>query len=184
MPRLANPRHERFAQAVHKGYTQRRAYIDAGYSARKPARSVDASPVDRCASRLRKYVQVEERLSELRAMALKRHEITVDTLLTQLAADRDLAHRTEQSAAAVSATMAMGKLVGLIVERKETGAPGDFANLQSTQEVIAAVRKELGNAAADALAALAATDSSQAAEPALEEPAPPSATHDPPPGRQ
>jgi hypothetical protein len=45
------------------------------------------------------------------------------------------------------------KLVGLLVDRKESGAPGDFAALQTTDEVLAAVRQELGDEAAVALAA-------------------------------
>jgi len=104
-------------------------------------------------------------------MALKRHEVTIDTLLAQLAEDRALAHATSQSGAAVSATVAMGKLVGLWVERKESGQPGDFANLQSVQEVIAAVRRDLGDRAADALAALVGSS-------------PPEPTHEAPEGRQ
>jgi len=107
-------------------------------------------------------------------MALTRHQITVDTLLAQLAEDRALAQATGQSGAAVAATMAMGKLLGLVIDRKEAGAPGDFANLQSAQEVIEAVRRELGDRTADALAQLTAPE----AEP---EPVP---THEPPEGRQ
>lgn len=105
-------------------------------------------------------------------MAAKRHETTVDSLLVDLEADRQLAHKTEQSGAAVSATMAKARLLGLIVERSERGAPGDFANLQSVQEVIAAVRRDMGDAAADALAQLVGQGE------------PPAPTHEPPPGRQ
>jgi hypothetical protein len=53
---------------------------------------------------------------------------------------------------------------GLIVDRKESGAPGDFAALTTEAEVLDAVRKELGDRVADALVA------SLAAEPTPEEP--------------
>jgi hypothetical protein len=42
---------------------------------------------------------------------------------------------------------------GLIVDRKESGQPGDFAQLQSIDDVLAAVRQELGEGAAAALVA-------------------------------
>jgi hypothetical protein len=174
MPRLANARHEKFAQAVHRLGNSRKAYTAAGYTARKGLTPRHSGARDACATKLLKHPQVEQRLQELRAMALTRHQITVDTLLAQLAEDRALAQATGQSGAAVAATMAMGKLLGLVVERTERGAPGDFQNLQSAQEVIEAIRRELGDRAADALAQLTAPE----AEP---EPVP---THDPPEGRQ
>jgi hypothetical protein len=52
---------------------------------------------------------------------------------------------------ALSATVAKAKLHGLIVDRKESGAPGEFASLTTESEVMDAVRRELGDAAADAL---------------------------------
>lgn len=85
---------------------------------------------------------------------MKRHEITVDSLLADLETDRALAHSQGQGSAAVQATMAKARLLGLIVDRKESGAPGDFATLQTSAEVIEAVRREHGDAAADALARL------------------------------
>jgi hypothetical protein len=91
-------------------------------------------------------------------MTAKRHEITVDTLLEDLEADRQLAHRAEQSGGAVTATMSKARLLGLVVDRKESGAPGEFANMQSIQEVIAVVRRELGDQAADALGGLLQAD--------------------------
>lgn len=171
MPALKNERHERFAKGLHKYGNARRAYREAGYAAREGLTTRHSGPLDRCATRLSKHVQVQQRLQELRAMALRRHEITVDTLLAQLAEDRALAHASAQSGAAVAATMAMGKLVGLVIDRKESGQPGDFQNMQSVQEVIDAVRRELGDARADALAAL--VDRS-----------PPEPTHAPPAGKQ
>lgn len=158
MPALKNPRHERFAQGLHKLGNARQAYREAGYHAKQGATPRQSAPLDRCATRLSKHVQVKQRLSELTAMATKRHEITVDSLLEDLEADRSLAHAEGQSGAAVGATMAKARLLGLIVDRKESGAPGEFANLQSVQEVVALIRRELGDREADALAALLQSD--------------------------
>lgn len=84
-------------------------------------------------------------------MAATRHQITVDTLLDDLETDRRLAHASAQSGAAVAATMAKARLLGLIVERKESGQPGDFAAIQSVADVVLALRRELGQEAGDAL---------------------------------
>jgi hypothetical protein len=63
-----------------------------------------------------------------------------------------------------SATQLSAKLCGLLVDRKESGQPGDFAELQSADEVLALIRRELGDATATALAAaLAQQDGEPAA---------------------
>src|SRR5262249_50208359 len=151
MGRLANPRHERIAQAFHKLGCARHAYLAAGYKAAGPRAPGLASPRDTNASRLLKNAQVKTRLSEIAAMAANRHQITVDSLLADLESDRQLAHREGQSGGAVGATMAKARLLGLVIDRKESGQPGEFANLQSVQEVIAAVRRDLGDDMAAAL---------------------------------
>src|SRR6266850_4500029 len=76
-----------------------------------------------------------------------------DTLLDDLAADRALARDLGQPSAAIAATQLSAKLVGLLVERKESGQPGDFAGLQSASEVLALVKAELGDETAALLAA-------------------------------
>lgn len=82
-----------------------------------------------------------------------RNRITVDSLLADLEADRALARSLGQPSAAIAATQLAAKLVGLLVDRKESGAPGDFAGLQSADEVLAVVSKELGAETAALLAA-------------------------------
>ena len=62
-------------------------------------------------------------------MAAKRHEITQDTLLEELEQARQSALSNNQARAAVAASMGKAKLCGMIVERKETGKPGDFDNM-------------------------------------------------------
>lgn len=83
-----------------------------------------------------------------------RNRVTVDSLLDDLRADRDLARVLGQPSAAIAATQLTAKLVGLLVDRKESGAPGDFASLQTPEAVLDAVRKDLGDAAADVVARL------------------------------
>lgn len=82
-----------------------------------------------------------------------RADITLDKLLNDLAEDRALARTIEQPSAAIQATQLTAKLVGLLVDRKETGGPGDFALLSSRDELLAALRAEMGEGVAGMLEA-------------------------------
>jgi len=75
-------------------------------------------------------------------------KISLESLLNDLAEDRQLARSLGQASAAIQATQTAAKLVGLMVERKESGAPGDFASLGTVDEIVAKVRSELGEQAA------------------------------------
>ena len=104
----------------------------------------------------------------------QRTRITLETLLNDLAEDRALARETKQVSAAIAATQLSAKLVGLLIDRKETGGPGEFANAGSADEVLDLVRKELGDEMADALAGVLAKGAvADQVEPQLE------ATRDP-----
>jgi hypothetical protein len=84
-------------------------------------------------------------------------------LIEDLAADRALARDLGQPSAAIAATQLTAKLVGLLVDRKEQGQPGEFAGLQSAEEVLALIKRELGDETAAALtAALAQQDAAPA----------------------
>lgn len=95
-------------------------------------------------------------------------QVTVASLLEELAEARELAIKTEQPSAAIAATQTAAKLVGLWVDRKETGNPGDFAALDSVAAIVEKARADHGDAFAAAVAAgLAALDpkSEEQAEP-------------------
>lgn len=145
MPALTNPRHERFARYWMRKGVAAQAYLAAGYT------PTTRGCLDVNASRLLRHTQVKRRIAELRKQMAARNRITVDGLIDELMADRDLARRLEQPATAITATMSAARLVGLLVDRRETGDPGAFA-AQSEADVMATVRAELGEAAAAALA--------------------------------
>jgi len=146
MGTLANPRHEKFARLVWaasaKDYRRALAYLAAGYRAKldlsDPSRSW---PADQAASRLAKSVKVKARIQEIAAMAAKRHEISEDSLLEELEQARLAALENQQASAAVAATMGKAKLCGMLVERKETGKPGDFDNM-SIEELRAFLKED------------------------------------------
>jgi hypothetical protein len=94
----------------------------------------------------------------------------LESISAQLDEDRAFAKSVDQAGPALNATIAKAKLHGLIVDRKESGAPGEFAALGTEAEVMDAIRRELGDAAANALvASLAdAPEPEQPAEPEVE----------------
>ena len=145
---LKNPRHELFARKYVELGIGRWAYHLAGYSAAMPDNPRQCSPADACASRLLKHVKVNHRIEGLRQAMAKRADVTEESILDELEQARTLALQCEQTASAVSATVAKAKLVGLMIDRKEQGKPGDFDSWTEA-ELRAYV---LGNAAATGIA--------------------------------
>ena len=164
MPALANPRHERFVRYYMKTNNASAAYLKAGY------RPKDRASLDPAASKLTRHHKVQSRIREIRRQMTQRTRITLETLLNDLAEDRKLARETKQVSAAIAATQLSAKLVGLLIDRKESGAPGDFSDLSSADEILAKVRTDLGDEFADALSAVLSKrdDTPQDVAPAIE----------------
>jgi len=145
MPALANPRHERFARYFLKTGVAATAYRKAGYNV------TTRHALDVSASRLLRHVDVQRRIREIKRQMNTRTRITIESLLHDLAEDRALARETKQVSAAIAATQLSAKLVGLLIDRKESGQPGDFSDLTSADEILARVRADLGDEMADAI---------------------------------
>ena len=122
MPALPNTRQEMFARNVAKGMPNTRAYEEAGYNPHH------ANP-----TRLRNNERVAGRIYEL----LRKSE-------TDLVVDRntmtnvysDLLHASREAGnynAAKGAADSLAKLHGLMIDRKETGRPGDFGSMADDQ---------------------------------------------------
>lgn len=158
MPACPNLRHERFARAWIKTGVAARAYLKAGYE------PTTRHALDVAASRLMTHVEVKRRIRELKKQMATRNRITVDSLVEELDEARVSAMALDQPSAAITASMSKARLVGLIVDRKEQGAPGDFQKLETEEQVLAAVTQQLGPEAAAALAA-ALSAAAPAAEP-------------------
>ena len=71
--------------------------------------------------------------------------VTAETIRDELDAISGLAKGAGQYAAAHAAVVSKAKLFGLMIERKEAGAPGDFAGMQTADDVRKAVEEELGS---------------------------------------
>ena len=108
------PKQEAFARAYVETGNASEAYRQS-YNAEKM--KPEAVKVE--ASRLLDNPNVALTVDGLKAQLQKRHEITVDTITEMLKEDRELARTNAQSGAAVSASMGLAKLHGLIIEKRE-----------------------------------------------------------------
>jgi len=75
---------------------------------------------------------------------MKRSDITMDKILTDYQLALDMAKGQSNSANIVAAATAQAKLVGLLRERVETGAVGDFPDTQTIEGILETVAKEAG----------------------------------------
>lgn len=160
MPTLANARQERFCQLVKRGIPPWRAYAMAGYNHHESA------PYRLCGN-----ARVKARINELTRHIAVKTRVTVESLTQHFDRAIELAEATQNPAALTNAAVAKGKLHGLMVDRKESGAPGDFATLADNEAIIAKVRQDLGEAMGDAFAAFVAQLGAREAEAAPELPA-------------
>jgi hypothetical protein len=121
---LANPRHERFVQALFEGETADAAYAKAGYK-----------PNDGNCIRLKGNERVKARLAELQAQTAEASKITVESICRELDEANAVAKAKGQAAAMVSAATLRAKLAGLMVERVEVGNPGSFDDCHSVSAI-------------------------------------------------
>lgn len=118
MPPLENARHERFAQELAKGKTADEAYQLAGYKENRHN-----------ASRLRTNETIARRIEELQERVATRTVVTVASITEDLLRIAMKAEAMDTPAAlnvARNAKMDAAKLNGLVIDRKEVGAPGEF----------------------------------------------------------
>lgn len=102
------PKQEKFCQL----------YVETGNASEAYRGSYDASKmkpdsVNRKAKELLDNVKIAARLKQIRERHIKRHEVTVDSLVGELEEARLLALKLAQPSAAVSASMGKAKIYGL-----------------------------------------------------------------------
>ncbi len=132
MPKLGKltPKQEAFALA----------YIETGNASEAYRRAYDAAGmkpevVAVKASELLKNGKVTVRVQSLQAKHAERHDITVGSLTEMLKADRALARSLDQPSAAISATMGLAKLHGLIVDKAKLDADLRVSHEQALREI-------------------------------------------------
>jgi phage terminase small subunit len=125
MPALPNARQERFAQELAKGKTAGDAYAAAGYK-----------PNPRNADRFKKNQEIMSRVAEIMERGAVRAEISRANVLSRLDAAAKRAGEMKGPAAVQAergALMDIAKLEGWIIDKSETGAPGEFARMTDAQ---------------------------------------------------
>ena len=137
---------------MKRGITQKQrayclAFMETGNSSEAYRRSYETSgmttaSVNRCAKDVYDNVNVSAMIEQLRKKAMKRNEITVDTLLDELEEARKAALEadTAQSSAAVSATMGKARLLGL--DKKIVDHMSSDGSLMPTKIVLMAGKEE------------------------------------------
>lgn len=134
-----------------------RAYIETGNACEAYRRAYDAgnmkdTAIKTEALRLLKHPTITLALDKSRAKHQNRHEITIDKLTSMAVAAYDLAMKddVQAPAAAVSALLAIGKLHGLVVDKKEVTRKRDASDLTIDELYAIASMGRSGDSAANA----------------------------------
>src|SRR5262245_13364772 len=139
MPALDNPRWERFAQAIVEGlangdrkpYSQGRAYIAAGYTAKDQGKR--GGSAECAASRLLNRVKpILERVRELQAIAARNAAETAEKMARELNEIQYEARADKAHAAAVAAVMGKAKILNLDTPQP---SPTDFKSAKSMHDI-------------------------------------------------
>ena len=152
MPVLRYPRHERLVREFLKnGGNAADAYRKTwkAYPG-KPLIAKKSPAVIAC--RILQYPHVKARLEELQTQMAKKADITMEKILSDYQHALNLGKAQGKAGDIVAAATAQAKLVGLLRDRVEAGAPGDFDNLDSVGEILTRVEEEAGTQVAAALA--------------------------------
>lgn len=108
------------------------AYLETGNASEAYRRSYSAErmktdTINRKAKDLLNNGKIAARLSELRAPAVAKAQMTVEQHLADLQRLRDLAEASEKYGPAVTAEMARGKVSGFYVEKVDVNVTGNLA---------------------------------------------------------
>jgi hypothetical protein len=140
MPALDNPRWERFAQAIVEGlangdrkpYSQGRAYIAAGYTAKDQGKR--GGSAECAASRLLNRVKpIVERVRELQAIAARNAAETAEKMARELNEIQYEARADKAHAAAVSAVLGKARILNITPD--QSAKPIDFKQAKSMQDI-------------------------------------------------
>jgi hypothetical protein len=139
MPALANQKHELFCrnliEGAKRGWSATEAYIRAGYSDKGVGSRVGAS-------RLLTKDYIKRRLAELNAPAVRKTQITLESLLTTLEANIIAASEKGQHGAVNGSVALIAQLRGMLINKTEIGGPGEFDGCDTVDKIIAKVIAE------------------------------------------
>jgi hypothetical protein len=150
MPALPNPRHERYAQLIVEGlnhgdpkpYSQSRAYIAAGYTAKDLGKRGGSAQA--ASSRL--LFRVIQRVRELQQIAASNAAETAAKMVRELNEIQYEARADKAHAAAVSAVLGKAKVLG--IEGREP-LPNDFKSANSMHDIGERLLRSVGLSSPD-----------------------------------
>jgi phage terminase small subunit len=104
------------------------AYIETGNASEAYRRAYNAGKmkpesINVNASKLLADAKVALRVAELKSELFERHKVTTDTIAVMLREDREFARECETPGAAVTATMGLAKLYGLLTDKTQLSGP-------------------------------------------------------------
>lgn len=157
MPVLPNPKHERFCQELAKGTSAEKAYKAAGY---KPNRGNAAvlKQKQSISGRVTEILAEREKIhGQATAKAVERAGLTKEWIIAKLVENAERALQAQQArdpegnpvgdfkyegSVANRALELLGKELGMFIERREVGDPGDF-DLLDDDQLSAEMKKEM-----------------------------------------
>src|SRR5262249_44596311 len=166
MPPLQNPRHERYAQLIVEGlangepkpYTQSRAYIAAGYTAKDVGRRGGSAQA--ASSRL--LFRVIHRVRELQQIAARNAAETAEKMARELNEIQYEARADKAHGAAVAAVLGKAKVLNIPVEQHEIMHRIEFNSAQSMQHIGRKLLQSVGFASPDDVSIAAAIEANDA----------------------
>jgi hypothetical protein len=162
MPALDNPRWERFAQAIVEGlansdrkpYSQGRAYIAAGYTAKDQGKR--GGSAECAASRLLNRVKpILERVRELQAIAARNAAETAEKMVRELNEIQYEARADKAHAAAVAAVLGKAKILNVDTQEQ---TPTDFKSARNMTDIGERLLRSVGLSSPSSLDIVAAIE--------------------------
>jgi phage terminase small subunit len=144
MGMLLNTRHEAFAHGIARGETIEAAYREAGYS----PNSGNASRLNGKDSIVARVAELKALVQNMRSLSLHNNVLSKEWVIEQLIGvviDAKTQDKLD-SAGANKALHLLGLQLGMFVERKETGKPGEFdgMTIASKRERVLQIARQLG----------------------------------------
>lgn len=138
------PKQEAFCLAYIETGNASEAYRQA-YEAGKM--KPEAVNVEAC--KMLSVPKIALRVAELKAELIERHKVTADTIADMLREDREFARECETPGAAVTATMGLAKLYGLLTEKTEiTGKDGAAIKIEAVKADAESFKRTIAGIAA------------------------------------
>jgi hypothetical protein len=164
MPALQNPRHEHYAQLIVEGlanrdikpYSQSRAYIAAGYTAKDLGKRGGSAQA--ASSRL--LFRLIHRVRELQQIAARNAAETAEKMARELNEIQYEARADKAHGAAVAAVLGKAKVLNIGPEQ-QYDAP-DFQQANSMQDIGRKLLQSIGFASPDDVSIAAAIDANDA----------------------